>query len=111
MSEDIQDVAGIEFTDTDGVHWEVREIPAPVLKDGSPSAAFGEYSRGWLLFASEHLRKRLAPFPEHWRELSPYELEKWCWRAKAERKPGSSTGSTPALGTAAVPDPANDVGD
>ena len=102
MSEGANNVEAIEFTDSDGVQWEVRQIPAPVLKDVDPSSAFGEYSRGWLLFSSEHLKKRLAPYPENWRELTPYELEKWCWRAKAERKPGGFVGQTPVYGVATV---------
>ncbi len=103
MSEDAQDAA-IEFTDSDGVRWEVREIPAPVLRDGDPSSAFGEFARGWLLFSSEHLRKRLTSYPDGWRALSPYELEKWCWRAKSERRPGMGTGQTPAFGIGQIDD-------
>ncbi len=105
MTEDAQDAAGIEFTDSDGVRWEVRAIPAPLLREGNPSSAFGEYSEGWLLFSSEHLRKRLTHYPEDWRELTPYELEKWCWRAKAERRSGMGTGQTPAYGSVPMPDP------
>jgi hypothetical protein len=95
MSESEQEPAAIEFVDSDGVRWEVREIPAPVLREGSAVSAFGEYSQGWLLFASEHLKKRLTPFPEDWRTLTPYELEKWCWRARAERKTGSTSSQVP----------------
>ena len=91
----------IEFTDSDGVRWEVREIPAPELSDSNP-AAFGEYAKGWLLFSSAHLRKRLTGYPDDWRALSPYALEKWCWRAVAERRPGTGTGQTPAFGVAGV---------
>jgi hypothetical protein len=105
MSEDAHDGAAIEFTDSDGVHWEVREIPAPVLRDGDPAAAFGEYAMGWLLFSSHLLRKRLTNYPDDWRSMSPFELEKWCWRAKAERRPGTGTGQTPAFGVAPVADP------
>ena len=105
MSENAHDGAAIKFTDSDGVHWEVREIPAPVLDDSNP-AAFGEYARGWLLFSSALLRKRLTGYPENWRTLTPYELEKWCWRAQAERRPGSGgTGQTPAFGVGQVHDP------
>lgn len=103
MSEDAQDAA-IEFTDSDGVRWEVREIPAPVLSNNDPSSAFGEYARGWLLFSSEHLRKRLTAYPTDWRVLSPYELEKWCWRAKSERRPGMGTGQAPAFDIARIED-------
>ena len=103
MSEQDQDGDAIHFSDTDGVQWEVRAIPAPVLRDGDPTSAFGEYSRGWLLFSSEHLKKRLTGYPANWRTLTPYELEKWCWRAKAERRPGGLTGQTPAFGTGVVP--------
>ena len=105
MSENAQDEAAIEFTDSDGVRWEVRAIPAPVLRDGDPATTFGEYATGWLLFSSQHLRKRLTNYPEDWRLLTPYELEKWCWRAKAERRPGTGTGQTPAFGIGAVGEP------
>ena len=105
MSEQTQDPAVIEFTDSDGVRWEVREIPAPVLDTGSAASAFGDFSRGWLLFSSEHLKKRLTNYPEEWRTLSPYELEKWCWRARPGRKLGNPTGQTPAYGVAKIPEP------
>ena len=107
MTEDARSDEGIEFTDSDGVRWEVRAIPAPVLQAGNPSAAFGEYAHGWLLFSSEHLKKRLTGYPENWRTLTPYELEKWCWRAKSERRPGGFTGQTPAYGIDQVDDPAH----
>lgn len=98
MSDETRDAAGVEFTDSDGVHWEVRQIPAPVLKDGTVSATFGEYSHGWLLFSSPLLKKRLTPYPDDWRDLTPYELEKWCWRARAERKSGGApTGQSPVF--------------
>lgn len=103
MTDREQEPDFIAFTDTDGVRWEVRAIPAPVLRDGDPGTAFGEYSQGWLLFSSPHLRKRLTGYPADWRSLTPYELEKWCWRAKAERRPGL-TGQTPAFGIATLPD-------
>lgn len=102
MNDDAQEEAGIEFTDSDGVHWTVREIPPPVLDDVDPQAAFGEYANGWLLFSSSLLRKRLTGYPDDWRALSPYELEKWCWRARAERRPGTGTGQTPAFGMGQV---------
>jgi hypothetical protein len=105
MSDETQSADSREFTDSDGVHWEVRQIPAPLLNSGDPSTTFGEFASGWLLFSSEHLKKRLTHYPENWRELSPYELEKWCWRAKAERRPGAGTGQTPAYGTTQLPDP------
>ena len=95
----------IEFTDSDGVRWEVREIPAPLLNSADPSSTFGEFAGGWLLFSSTLLKKRLTAYPQNWRELTPYELEKWCWRAKAERRPGTGTGQTPAYGVANLADP------
>jgi hypothetical protein len=95
MLDEPQDAAGVEFTDTDGVTWEVREIPAPLLRDGDVATSFGDYARGWLLFSSANLRKRLAPYPADWRTLSGYELEKWCWRAKSERRPGAPSGQLP----------------
>ena len=98
-----QTEVGIEFTDSDGVHWEVREIPPPVLSESNP-ATFGEYAKGWLLFSSANLRKRLTNFPDDWRSLDAYALEKWCWRATAERRPGTGTGQTPAFGVAEVKD-------
>lgn len=111
MSESGQDAEAIQFTDSDGVVWEVRQIPAPVLRDGDVESAFGEYSRGWLLFSSEHLKKRLSGYPAEWRSLTPYELEKWCWRAKAERRPGSGlTGQTPAFGIGVIGDPKGEKG-
>ena len=82
----------------------MREVPPPVLRDASQMSAFGDYAHGWLLFSSENLKKRLAPYPSDWRRLTSYELEKWCWRAKAERRPGGFTGTTPVYGVAQVDD-------
>jgi hypothetical protein len=96
MLDDPRGTAEVEFTDSDGVRWEVREIPAPTLHDGELATSFGDYARGWLLFSSSNLRKRLAPYPADWRALTPYELEKWCWRAKSERGPGAPSGQAPA---------------
>ncbi|HYD55195.1 MAG TPA: hypothetical protein VEA99_21340 [Gemmatimonadaceae bacterium] len=71
------------FVDCVGTAWTVTEI-RPILD----VAAIGlfqphpERRSGWLLFESdEGERRRLAPFPTEWRDISQFELERWCMRA------------------------------
>lgn len=72
-----------EFVDGDGVVWTVREI---VLEPRSSRyrtlLTRPGYEHGWLSFRSQGLSCRIAPFPENWRTISDYELERWCMRAR-----------------------------
>ena len=72
------------FVDTVGVEWTVREIASPSL--AGALAKLLEHDRrksGWLVFESEDGEKRrLVPYPPDWRTMSPFEIERWCMRAR-----------------------------
>jgi hypothetical protein len=71
------------FIDDKGTEWMVTEVvqPSPRM---IPTELLRqpEYKSGWLLFHSTSHKRRLAPYPENWRELSPLELEMLCRRAR-----------------------------
>jgi hypothetical protein len=71
------------FTDSSGTAWTIYEIqPADVVGGANLFLPHPERRGGWLLFESEHgERRRLAPFPPDWRNVSTYEIERWCMRA------------------------------
>lgn len=72
------------FSDTVGIEWSVREIDSPSLT--ATLARVLERDRrsgGWLVFeSSEGEKRRLAPYPKNWRELSDFEIARWCMRAR-----------------------------
>ena len=73
-----------EFTDSNGVHWTVREIiPEMRATDRRTMLTRPGYENGWLSFRCEELNCRIAPFPAAWRTISEYELERWCMKARA----------------------------
>ena len=57
-----------EFTDAEGRRWRVWEtVPAR-------AATLGEFRGGWLTFDDGAERRRLAPVPEGWSELTDARL-------------------------------------
>ena len=78
------------FTDCVGTGWTVTEVqPLVDVATTWLLQPYPERRGGWLLFESdEGERRRLAPFPADWREISDFELERWCMRALA--RPGES---------------------
>ncbi len=72
-----------EFVDNDGNRWTVREI-VPEMRPRTHRTLLTRpgYENGWLSFRSVGLSCRIAPFPEHWRTISDYEIERWCMRAR-----------------------------
>ena len=71
------------FVDCVGVRWTVYCVAPPILLP-SPVTLRPHVERrgGWLLFESaDGDRRRLAPYPTDWREISAFELERWCMRA------------------------------
>lgn len=71
------------FVDCVGVPWTVYCVASPILLP-SPVALLPHVERrgSWLLFESaEGDRRRLAPYPADWREITAFELERWCMRA------------------------------
>jgi len=73
------------FRDAAGIEWTVVEIEASTLASlPRSSLRHPEFKDGWLLFQSEGCRKRLAPYPKSWREMSSDELEELCRQARSE---------------------------
>ena len=51
----------------------VREVRAPV-REG--------FERGWLVFDNGDEKRRIAPVPDGWEQMTPAQLEVLCSRAK-----------------------------
>jgi hypothetical protein len=67
------------FADGSGIQWTVFEVQraASDARGSSSSSPTGRFD-GWLCFEGPHSKRRLAEFPEHWRELSDAELDALC---------------------------------
>jgi hypothetical protein len=80
------------FTDQSGVHWEVweahaaleerrreadrRAVPRQVPdRRASTNAGMQEQNEGWLVFRSDHMRRRHIPIPPKWDKMRDAELE------------------------------------
>ncbi|MFL5575087.1 MAG: hypothetical protein ACJ79S_03835 [Gemmatimonadaceae bacterium] len=75
----------LKFRDSEGIEWTVIEIEASSLTAlPRESLRYPEFKDGWLLFQSPTTRKRLAPYPKSWQQLSPIELEDLCQTARPE---------------------------
>lgn len=90
-----------EFTDADGVRWEVWDVhptyverrlgragegDAPeaerrVADQGPRMQVRPEFAHGWIAFQSRHERRRLAPAPAGWSELDDAALARLCAQA------------------------------
>jgi len=66
-----------EFTDSKNVTWRVW-----TTKPGNANVVSAEYRDGWLTFDCGPVRRRLAPIPARWEEMSPERLELLCRMAK-----------------------------
>ena len=74
---------GMVFTDSNGVEWLVTEISDPALRSiPTERLRMPEFKSGWLLFQSQHQKKRLAPYPDDWRAMEPADLERLLAKAK-----------------------------
>ena len=71
------------FTDSVGLEWTVVEIANPTMPPSLEKILQGDRRQGgWLAFkASDGERRRLAPYPAEWRDISDFELERWCMKA------------------------------
>ncbi len=82
------------FEDSSGVTWEVFEVHRTSGAVGGVSAGL---EKGWLSFASEQGKRRLAPFPAVWREATDLELERLCTQARVSRPPRFNEQATSAV--------------
>ena len=55
---------------------------------GVRSAVASEYSSGWLCFASNGEKRRLAPVPTNWMSANDSQVAEWCRIAKRVLKCG-----------------------
>lgn len=77
-----------EFQDSAGVTWTVWDtFPS------RPEVMDPEWRSGWLTFQTGAARRRLAPIPPDWTEVSPSRLELMCKAAVPSRR------DTPAYGS------------
>lgn len=65
-----------EFTDSLGVHWTVS-----LASPSSETTMDVDRGAGWLVFESQHSRRRLTPVPFEWENAPTHRLELWCRRA------------------------------
>ena len=55
---------------------------------GTRGAVASEYSSGWLCFASNGEKRRLAPVPVNWMSANDSQVAEWCRSAKRVVKCG-----------------------
>lgn len=55
---------------------------------GNRGAVASEYSAGWLCFASDGEKRRLAPVPVNWMSANDSQVAEWCRIAKRVLKCG-----------------------
>ena len=71
----------------DGTEWTVWDTHPEATAAVGPHPAVSEaYSRGWLTFQSEEEKRRLAPVPTTWFELSEAQLADLLERASPVRR-------------------------
>jgi hypothetical protein len=92
-----------EFVDSHGVRWDVWSV-SPEFGERRRQAADPEkriterraraairvplgdaWANGWLCFESQGEKRRLAPVPDGWSEMSPESLERLCASATPSR--------------------------
>ena len=75
-----------EFFDPQGRRWEVWEVHPRV----ATRPVLPELAEGWLAFESSWEKRRLAPIPPGWWDLSAEALQKLCQTALFIRDRGES---------------------
>lgn len=74
----------MQYVDGEGRHWVVREVRDPNLAMIPPHLLTQpEFAGGWLLFETAGEKRRLAPYPDDWMQLSVRQLD--VWRTRASR--------------------------
>lgn len=82
----------MQFVDSKGRDWAVREVKDPNLAMIPPQLLTQPaFAGGWLLFETRGEKRRLAPYPDDWTHLSVQQLEESCLHAsRADPVPSSS---------------------
>lgn len=70
------------FEDATGVRWDAFAV-YPSSATAGHQALPDPYQRGWLSFSSGKVRRRLAPIPDGWKDLSDDGLCRLCEKAAA----------------------------
>ena len=96
-----------EFTDANGTHWQAwAVIPSSAERRRAGERRFGSrarrdrrqreelrvhmddaLTRGWLVFESDHEKRRLLPIPPGWEQRTDDELTKLCETATVAPPP------------------------
>lgn len=82
----------MRFVDSEGRDWAVREVKDPNLAMIPPHLLTRPaFADGWLLFETPGEKRRLAPYPDDWTDLSVDQLEESCLHAtRIDPVPSSS---------------------
>ncbi len=72
------------FVDASGMSWEVFEVHRSSSRPGAVSVG---HESGWLAFVSGLTKRRLAPYPPDWAEVSEERLENLCASARSAPTP------------------------
>jgi hypothetical protein len=82
----------MQFVDSKGRDWAVREVNDPNLAMIPPQLLTQPaFASGWLLFETSGEKRRLAPYPDDWTHLSVQQLEESCLHAsRVDPVPSSS---------------------
>jgi hypothetical protein len=70
-----------EFCDAAGAAWKVFRATPHTSPGKREKVLPEEFRSGWLVFECEEERRRLAPIPEDWEELTEAELAQLCMQA------------------------------
>ena len=89
-----------EFCDAAGAAWRVFRATPHTLPGKREKVLPEEFRSGWLVFECDVERRRLAPIPEDWEELTENELAQLCMQAavvpaRARRQPADRAEPAP----------------
>jgi len=84
------------FRDAAGVEWQAYQAERNTEGERRDHLLPAEYRQGWLVFESVTEKRRLAPVPAGWRELSDEALAALCATATVQtRRGGAKAGDHP----------------
>ena len=77
-----------QFRDAAGVEWNVYQTERNASAERRDHLLPAEYRHGWLLFESAREKRRLAPVPPAWNDLSDDALASLCASAQVQTRRG-----------------------
>jgi hypothetical protein len=101
-----------EFRDRSGVEWRAWDITPermhPVTAREMFLGRYVDFQEGWIVFESEHERRRLAPYPIQWADFAVDQLEALLQMAQpTPRRLGETSGAFRRLDQTPVADAEN----